>query len=391
MEVKPFRIHVPEETLADLRDRLARTRWPDEVAGAGWDYGIPLAYLRDVAAYWRDGFDWRAQERAINGFAHFRAEVEGVGIHFIHERGKGPDPLPLILTHGWPSSFYELYKLIPLLTDPASYGGDPADAFTVVVPSIPGHGFSDRPAERGFDFRRVATLWARLMEGLGYARFGAHGYDVGASVSAYLGLDHADHLIGYHTTYPGALVPEPDLADPATTEAERAYVALVREWVREEGGYGHIQGTRPQTLAYGLNDSPAGLAAWILEKWRAWTNPPDDVEAYFTRDELLTNVTIYWATQTINSSTRFYYEGRHHMRRPAPGERVTVPVGVALVATQPNERPPREYVERLYPDIRHWVELGRGGHFVMLEEPALVAESLRAFFRPLRSSNNASP
>jgi pimeloyl-ACP methyl ester carboxylesterase len=384
METKPYQVQVAEEILQDLRARLQRTHWPDEVEDAGWNYGIPLGYMREMVAYWRDQFDWRAQEHYINSFANFRADLNGIGVHFIHERGQGLNPLPLLLTHGWPSSFYDMLQLIPLLTDPVNHGGEPADAFDVVVPSIPGHGFSDRPTQSGFEDYQVAKLWIKLMAGLGYERFAAHAYDLGASITGLLCLHHPERVIGYHTTSPAN--PGPALAPdaPDLSEAERVHLAYKKEWYREEGGYAHIQGTRPQTLAYGLTDSPAGLAAWILEKWHVWTNLPGEHKSLpFTKDELLANVTIYWMTQTINSANRFYREGQN-TPWPKPGDRVRVPLGVALTATQQSERPPREYVERLYPDIRHWVELPRGGHFVALEEPQLVAESIRAFFRHLR-------
>jgi pimeloyl-ACP methyl ester carboxylesterase len=381
--IKPFRVQVAEETVRDLRERLERTRWPDEPPRAGWDYGIPSAYMRQIVDYWRTQFDWRAQERFINSFANFRTEVDGLGIHFVHERGRGPKPLPLILTHGWPSSFYEMLKLIPLLTDPANHDGDAADSFDVVVPSVPGHGFSDRPVQAGFNDYHVAKLWIKLMATLGHERFAAHAHDLGASITGLLCLHHPEHVIGYHTTNPAN--PGPAIAPdaPDLTDAEREYLAANKAWVQKEAGYAQIQRTRPQTLAYGLNDSPAGMAAWILEKWQLWTKQPGENDPPpFTEDELLANVMIYWVTQTINSANRYYHD-EEDIPFPQPGDRVRVPLGVALT-TQPHERPPREFVERLYPDIRHWVELPRGGHFVALEEPRLVAESIRAFFRPLR-------
>jgi pimeloyl-ACP methyl ester carboxylesterase len=385
MEIQPYQVQIAEETLQDLKERLRRTRWPDEVENAGWNYGIPLEVMRELMEYWRDQFDWRAQEQYINSFSNFHTSIDGSGIHFIHERGQGPKPLPLLLTHGWPSSFYDMLKLIPLLTDPANHGGEATDAFDVVVPSIPGHGFSDRPLQPGFEDYQVAKLWIKLMTGLGYERFAAHAYDLGASITGLLCLHHPEYVIGYHTTSPANPGPALAVDTPDLSEAERAYLAYEKTWYREEGGYAHILGTRPQTLAYGLNDSPIGLAAWIMEKWYAWTNPPGENRPLsFTKDELLANVTIYWLTQTINSANRFYFEGQH-TPWPKPGDSVRVPLGVALTATQQFERPPREYVERLYPDIRHWVELPRGGHFVALEEPQLVAESIRTFFRPLRS------
>ena len=308
VHVEPYRVAVPRPVLDDLRERLRRTRWPDEVKDADWDYGANLAYMKRLVQYWGSDFDWHAQEQAINAFAHFRADVDGLGIHFIHERGKGPNPMPLLITHGWPSSFAEMLKLVPLLTDPQSQGADPADSFHVVVPSVPGFGFSDRPTERGMTRSRVAALWVRLMEGLGYERFGAHANDIGAVITAFIGLDYPDRLTGIHTMMPGFPPPELDSARHDLSERERAFLEVQRRWNEAEGGYNRIQESRPQTLAYGLNDSPAGLAAWIVEKWRAWTDPNGDLEGHFTKDELLTNVTIYWATETANSSSRSYYE-----------------------------------------------------------------------------------
>lgn len=384
MDVRPFTVTVPETTLTDLRERLDRTRWPDEVEGAGWDYGASLAFMKDLVDYWRAGFDWRARERAINAFDHFRAEVDGVGVHFVHARGRGPDPIPLLITHGWPSSFYEMLPLASFLSDPAGHGGDPADAFDVVVPSVPGYGYSDRPARPGFNYRRVAELWARLMAGLRYERFGAHAYDIGASIMAHMLLDRPELLIGYHTTDPGNPVPYLGPGAPPLTEAERAFLALEEAWMAEEGGYMALQTTRPQTLGYGLADSPAGLAGWIVEKWHAWTDPPGgELTARIPRDDLLATITLYWVTETINSANRLYYERAHHPRERLPGDRIDVPMGVALT-TQAIERPPREHVGRLFRDIRQWTDLHRGGHFVALEEPGEVAEAIRAFFRPLR-------
>lgn len=384
MSVQPFYVSVPQETLDDLRERLARTRFPDEVEGAGWDYGANRAYLKELADYWRDGFDWRAQEEVINGFAHFRAEIDGFGVHFVRERGKGPNPLPIVLTHGWPDSFFRMLKLIPLLTDPASHGGDPADSFDVIVPSLPGYGFSDRPTERGMTNSRVAELWERLMtEELGYERFAAHGGDIGSSVTQQLALDRPGPLVGIHLTdvpYLNLVAFTEDASD--LSEAERDYMERGRRWGQEEGGYAAIQSTRPQTLAYSLNDSPAGLAAWIVEKFRAWSDCDGDVEKRFTKDELLANLTIYWATQTIHSSMRIYYEGLHNPPPANAGARVGVPTGFAIFPKDPVTAP-REWGERFFV-VRHWTEMPRGGHFAAMEEPELLAEDVRAFFRPLR-------
>jgi pimeloyl-ACP methyl ester carboxylesterase len=380
MEFRPFVAHVESAILDDLRQRLAFTRWPDEVEDAGWEYGANLTYMRELVAYWRSAFDWRAQERAMNALPHFRAEVDGVGVHFIHVRGRGPAPMPLLITHGWPSSFVEMLSLIPLLTDPGVHGGDPADAFDVIVPSIPGFGFSDRPG-RGMTRSRVAALWARLMDGLGYARYAAHGNDIGAVINGWLAADVPDRLIALHTLMP--TFPPPVIGPEVRplSEAEQVFAELQRRWQQEEGGYNLIQETRPQTLSYGLHDSPAGLAAWIVEKWRAWTDPTADVERYFTKDLLLANVTLYWVTGTANSANRSYYERAREPRRITT--RIAVPTGVALT-TESIQRPPRERAERSYADIRRWFDLPRGGHFVAAEAPDVLAEELRAFFRPFR-------
>lgn len=382
MTVEAFTINVPQDTLDDLHNRLAHTRWPDEVEGAGWDYGTNLDYLKSLVSYWQNQFDWRAQEARLNQFAQFRAEIDGFGIHFIHERGKGPRPLPLILTHGWPDSFFRMYKIIPMLTDPASYGGDPADSFDVIVPSLPGYGFSDRPNERGMNSVRTAELWARLMtEVLGYRRFAAAGGDIGSGVSQYLALAHPDLLVGIHLTGVGLpLTTElPDLS-----EAEKQYLSAVQQWRMQEGAYAMMHSTKPQTLAYGLNDSPVGLAGWILEKFRAWSDCDGDVERRFSKDELLTNIMIYWVTETINSSVRMYYENAHMSPPLKPGQHIEVPAGVALFAKD-ILLAPREWAERSL-RVQRWTQMPRGGHFAALEEPELLAEDIRAFFRPLRAS-----
>ncbi|HVG32060.1 MAG TPA: epoxide hydrolase [Pyrinomonadaceae bacterium] len=382
MNVQPFKVEVSEAALDDLRARLARTRWPDEIEDVGWDYGTSLSYLKELVDYWQKGFDWRVQEAAINRLSHFRVSLGGLGIHFVHERGQGRNPLPLVITHGWPSTFYQMHKLTALLTDPAKFGADPADSFDVVVPSLPGYGFSDRPAKPGMNKTEIARLWARLMtEALGYNRFGAQGGDVGTGITTRLGLLFPERLAGIHLTDPAW----PYLGEGARalSEAERAYVEEEGRWQRDEGAYGDIHATKPQTLAYGLNDSPSALAAWIIEKFRAWSDCAGDVERRFTKDELLTNLTIYWVTETINSSIRIYYESR---REPAAfkhaGERVTVPTALAIFPAD-IDHPPREWAERSY-NLTRWTLMPRGGHFAALEEPELLAQDIRSFFRPLR-------
>ena len=383
MDVQPFKVQVPDATLKDLQERLTQTRWSDEIPGSDWDYGTNLAYHKELVGYWQNGFNWRAQEEAINKFSHFRADVDGLGIHFIHERGKGPNPMPLIMTHGWPGSFFEMSKITPLLADPASHGADPADAFDVVVPSMPGYGFSDHPTKPGMHVLRVSDLWAKLMtEGLGYNRFGAQGGDWGASVTAYLGFAYPENLIGIHTTSMTGPMPYLGPGSTPLSEAEQALMKQREGWMQAEGGYSHIQRTKPQTLSYGLNDSPAGLAAWIVEKYRTWSDCGGDVEKRYTKDELLTTITIYWATQTINSSTRLYYETANHPWEMKQGERISVPSAMAAFPAEIS-RPPREWAERSY-NVQRWTEMPSGGHFAALEEPERLAEDIRAFFRPLR-------
>jgi pimeloyl-ACP methyl ester carboxylesterase len=380
MAIESFRVHVPDAVLADLRERLSRTRWPDEARGAGWEYGTSGDYLRRLVEHWRSAFDWRKQEERLNAVPHFRARLGASSVHFVHLRGRGPRPLPLVLTHGWPSTFFEMLKLVPLLTEPAAHGGDAADAFDVVVPSLPGYGFSDATAEAGLAGDGIAALWVRLMEELGYERFGAHGGDIGAGISTRLGLRHPDRLVGIHVTAVAAPYRGPE-ARPPTTE-EESYLERARRWAEEEGGYAHLQRTRPQTAAYALCDSPAGLAGWIVEKWRAWSDCGGDIERRFSKDEVLTNVTLYWVTGTIGSSMRLYRESRLHGRPLGPSDRVSVPTAVALFPADIDD-PPRSWAERTYA-VERWTPMPRGGHFAALEEPELLARDLRDFFRPLR-------
>ena len=379
--IAPFRIEVPDAVLRDLRERIARTRWPDEISGSGWDYGTNLAYLRELLDYWRDRFDWRTQERKLNDLSQFRADVDGLDLHFVHARGGGPDPMPLLMLHGWPSTFYEMTKVLPMLADPAAHGGGPGDSFDVVVPSLPGCGFSERPREPGMHKTRMAELFSKLMtDVLGYERFAARGGDVGAGVVSLLALDHPERVIGIHVSD----VYRPYLGPGARyfTDAERAFFDEERTWTEREGAYDHLQATKPQTLGYGLNDSPAGLAAWIVEKYRSWSDCGGDVERRFTKDEILTQLTIYWVTETINSANRLYFERDRSPRRLESGDRVNVPTAVAIFPGD-IDRPPREWGERVY-DVRRWTEMPRGGHFAALEEPGLLARDIREFFRPLR-------
>ncbi|MBV8765288.1 MAG: alpha/beta fold hydrolase, partial [Hyphomicrobiales bacterium] len=374
---------LPEAVLADLSRRIDATRWPDEIEGSDWEAGTNLGYMKALAVYWRDGFDWRSQEKALNALPQHRIVLDDLHIHFVHQRGKGPKPLPLIITHGWPGSFAEMVKLIPLLSDPEVHGASPHDAFDVVVPSLPGYGFSDRPRERGMNPKRIAALWTRLMAALGYARFGAQGGDWGSAVSSALGLDHADKLVGIHLNYiAGRFLLGGTINQPQEDAVANEYLAQLRSWWDSEGGYNHQQGTKPQTLSYGLNDSPVGLAAWIIEKFQTWTDCDGDLERVLTRDELLTNVMIYWATETIHSSTRLYYESREQPLRLSSTNYVKPPVAVALF---PREipMPPRSLAERGY-NITRWTAMPRGGHFAAMEQPELLAQDIREFFRPLR-------
>jgi pimeloyl-ACP methyl ester carboxylesterase len=383
MDIEPFRIAVPDAVLADLRERLARTRFPDEIPGSGWTYGTDLAYLRELVAYWRERYDWRAEEARLNGFRQLRARVGDLRIHLIHERGVGPAPLPLLVTHGWPGSVAEFTEIIGPLTDPARHGGDPADAFDVVAPSMPGYGFSDHPTTPGMDPERIAALWAELMTGLGYPRFAAQGGDWGAMVTTYLGVRHAERLVGIHLNMVIAL-PD-DMQNPpleGVTQEEMVGLMEAQRFLHEETGYQRIQGTKPQTLAYALNDSPAGLAAWIVEKFRTWSDCDGDVERRFTKDRLLTNVMLYWVPETANSSCRLYYEAIHADKFPPRGLRVDVPTGCAIF---PRElvKPPRVWAEKAF-DVQRWTVMPSGGHFAAMEEPAALVEDVRAFFRPLR-------
>jgi pimeloyl-ACP methyl ester carboxylesterase len=382
VEIEPFSIRVPGEDLDDLRDRLRRTRWPDQVEGAGWEYGSNLEYLRDLVAYWKEDFDWRAFERDLNAFAHYRTDIDGHALHFIRHAGVGPRPLPLVITHGWPSSIAEMSEVIRPLADPQTFGGDPADAFDVVVPSMPGFGFSGPQTHKGP--ARTHELWAKLMSGLGYERFGAQGGDIGAAVTTWLAKSYPDRVVGIHLSsdVPG---PVPAPRPEELSAAERDYLARLDQWEKEEGAYGHLQRTRPQTLAYGLSDSPVALAAWIVEKFRAWSDCDGDIERSFTKDQLLGNISIYWFTRTAASSVRNYFERAHDpSTRPVLlGERIPVATGIAMFPGERDLVVPREYVARSF-DIQRWTEMPRGGHFAALEEPELFVADVRAFFRALR-------
>ncbi len=384
--MKPFSIAVPDPVLLDLRARLRSTRWPNQLEGAGWDYGTELGYLQELCGYWHDSFDWRAQEARLNRWEQFTEEIDGENIHFLHARSREEGALPLVITHGWPGSIVEFTKVIEPLRDPAAHGGRPGDAFHVVCPSLPGYAFSGPTRSRGWSPSRVARAWASLMGRLGYPRYGAQGGDWGSVVTTQLARLDPEHVCGIHLNMVIAGQPEGfDLA--RLTPAEQRALADAAAFGRDGSGYMQIQSTRPQTLGYALDDSPAGLAGWIVEKFRAWSDCADasgerDVERAFTRDELLTNVTIYWVTRTASSSVRLYCEARRSEELAAPPRRTLVPTGCAIF---PGEilRPPRAWAEAAY-DVRRWTELPRGGHFAAMEEPELFVEDVRAFFRELR-------
>ena len=382
MAIRPFRVDIKEDVLTDLRERLKRTRWPDEIPGSGWDYGSNLAYVKELVDYWIEEFDWRKQEEVINGYSQYVAEVDGLDVHYIHERGKGPDPLPLLLIHGWPGSIVEFLDFIPLLTDPAAHGGDERDSFDVVAPSMPGYGFSGKPAAPGMGVNGMADVFAKLMSQIGYESYVAQGGDWGASISSRLGFSHSDKVKAIHINMILGGSPYLGPGSRPLSDAERQYIQEIGQWERDEGAYGHIQGTKPQTLAYGLNDSPAGLAAWIVEKWRSWSDCGGDIESVYTKDQILTNVTLYWVTETINASTRIYYETRKDRWRLGQGQGIEVPTAVA-VFPQELDRPVREWAERTY-NVQRWTEFPRGGHFAAMEEPHALAADMREFFRGFR-------
>lgn len=379
---EPFTLRVSDEAIADLRERLARTRFPDLALGTAWAYGTDVAYMRDLLPYWRDQFDWRAAEARLNAFPQFKAPVAGIDLHFLHVPGQSPNPRPLLLLHGWPGSVFEFLEIIPRLTDPARFGADPADAFTVIAPSLPGYGLSFRPGQPRFGVEQIADCMADLMVyTLGYRHFAAQGGDWGGFVCSRLGYAHADKLIGIHLNLLAVRRDPKMLADP--TAEEKQYLDQLANWLKEETGYQWIQGTKPQTLAFALTDSPAGLAAWLAEKFRSWSDCNGNIESVFSRDHVLANIAFYWFTGAIGSSFWPYY-ARMHGPWPIPdGATVDVPTGYAEF---PHEmlRPPRSLAARMYTDIRRWTVMPRGGHFAAMEQPDALAQEVREFFRPLR-------
>lgn len=382
MSVKPYKIKVSDEVLKDLKYRLSHTRWPGQIVNSGWERGTEAGYFQSLLSYWREHFDWRKQEDELNHLSQFHCNIEGSDIHFVHERGKGTNPMPIILTHGWPDSFLRYQKIIPLLTDPARFGGDPKDSFDVIVPSLPGFGFSTLPGNRSINNFQISELWAKLMtEELGYKKFAAAGGDVGSGVTRYLALNHPELLIGIHLTDIGILRNLLTSNDTAKlTEEELQYKRSAQDWISNEGAYMSIQSTKPQTLAYGLSDSPVGLASWIIEKFHGWSDCNGDLQHSYNMDELLTNIMIYWVTNTIGSAAAIYYENTHSL---PPMGYIEVPTGIALFPSDVL-LPPKKWAEENL-NITHWVLMPRGGHFAAMEEPELLAKDIREFFRPFRN------
>lgn len=388
MTKEKFTVAIPDNVLDDLRERLARTRFAPDFANADWTFGAEANYLKELVAYWRDRFDWRAVEREMNGYAHYRTTIDGMPIHFIHEPGKGPKPIPIIMSHGWPWTFWDLHKVIRPLADPAAHGGDARDAFDVIVPSLPGYGFSTPLTTTGINYWNTADLWVKLMrEVLGYDKFAAQGGDWGALITAQLGHKYAQHLIGVHVHllaslgfFGGQGGPKPEDFAPE----EKGWLEHNRRFITQGSGYMAIQSTRPQTLAQALNDSPAGLCSWILEKRRAWSDCGGDVERRFTKDDLCTTMTLYWATQSFNTSARYYYEAAHNPWRPSHDRTpvVEAPTGAAVFLKEVMLMP-RRWAERYY-NLKRWTVMPSGGHFAPMEEPQALIDDIRAFFRPLR-------
>jgi epoxide hydrolase len=376
--VEPFLIKVPSNVVDDLRSRLENTRWPEAELVGDWSQGIPLEWTREICRYWAEEYDWRRREALLNRFAQFTTEIDGLAIHFLHVRSPHPQAMPLIITHGWPGSIVEFQKVIEPLTNPTAFGGSAADAFHVVCPSLPGFGFSAKPQTTGWGVDRIARAWASLMDRLGYHRYGAQGGDWGSAVTTAIGALDSEHCAGIHITL--AMATRPDVKGEPTPEEARALkgAKYYADW---DSGYSKQQATRPQTLGYGLTDSPSGQAAWILEKFWAWTDCDGDPLNVLSRDELLDNVMLYWVTATATSSARLYWESFGPDRRPR--HTVTIPTGVAVF---PKEivPPVRRWMEANYTDIRHWSEMPKGGHFAAFEQPELFVAEVRKYFGMLR-------
>jgi pimeloyl-ACP methyl ester carboxylesterase len=381
MSIQPFNIQVSDEILDDLKYRLKHVQWPAQLENSTWERGTDIDYLQSLVSYWLEQFDWREQETKLNNFSQFTCNVDGIDIHFIHERGKGENPIPIILTHGWPDSYIRYQKIIPLLTDPARYDGDAEDSFDVIIPSIPGFGFSSLPKNSSVNNYEVSELWAKLMtEKLGYSKFAAAGGDIGSGVTRYLALNHRELLLGIHLTDIGIIRDLMVSQDEELSEEELNYKKNAPLWIANEGGYMSIQSTKPQTLSYGLSDSPIGLAAWIIEKFRSWSDCNGDLQQRFSKDELLTNIMIYWVTNTIGSSVRMYYENMNFL---PPMAHIDVPTGISLFPAD-ILLPPKEWVMRNL-NITRLTTLPNGGHFTAMEEPELLAREIRAFFSPYRN------
>ncbi|MFI1016732.1 epoxide hydrolase family protein [Streptomyces sp. NPDC020965] len=388
--IRPFRIDIPQSDLDDLWQRLDRTRWPDELPGVGWDYGMPLGRLQELVRYWRHGYDWRAAEAALNEWPQFTTVIDGANIHFAHIRSPEPNATPLIITHGWPGSIAEFLRIAGPLTDPAAHGGDPRDAFHLVVPGIPGFGLSGPTRDKGWEPRRIAAAFGELMRRLGHERYGAQGGDWGSAISRELGRTHPDRVIGVHLNLlpGGSVTAEPgpgELAALSPAERERTLASWRRgrEWSRDRQGYADIQATRPQTLAYGLTDSPVGQLAWIAEKFHEWADTRNRPDGAIDRDLLLTTVMLYWLTGTAGSAARIYYERAHADYFGEPPAPSTVPTALAVFPEE-NFIPLRHIAEETNTIVR-WTEFDRGGHFPAMEEPEALVGDVRAFFRTLRS------
>ena len=383
MKIAPFTIDVSSAAVADLARRVEMTRWPDEVGEGGWEYGMPCRVLRDVVDHWRDRFDWRAAERRLNGLPQFQIEIDGRVVHYVHVRGVDQESAALVLTHGWPGSFVEMYKIIPMLTDPASNGLPGYRSFDVIVPSLPGFGFSQAPASPGMNSRAVASLWHGLLAELGYSSYFAQGGDIGSGVSTWLARLHPEAVRALHLNFiSGSYQPPLTEADRPLSAAESLWLAARTQWVEREGGYSHIQTTKPQTLAYSLTDSPVGLAGWLLEKFFAWSDGSDDLTQRFDVDELLTNVSVYWFSGNVAATLRMYRENALEPLRFRTGERI---IPTLSYARFPKEiiNPPREWVERVF-DIARWIEMPVGGHFAALEQPRALALDIHEAFAAYR-------
>ncbi len=387
---KSFKINIKQSILDDLKSRIANTRWTDEIENSKWEYGTSKTYLEELCKYWENSFDWKKQEEYLNSFPHFKTTIDGVGLHYIHQKGESKNSIPLLLTHGYPDSFVRFLKIIPLLTKEDENGF----SFDVVIPSIPGYGFSDIPTEPGMNKKRIAELFSKLItEDLGYNKFVAHGGDWGAGISEQIALYHSESLLGIHLTD----IPfEHGMNEPKdATSSEKKYFEATKKWQMTEGAYSIIQSTKPQTLAYGLNDSPVGLAAWIIEKFKSWSDNDGDIETCFTKDELLTNLTIYWATETINSAMRLYNEAMQAMMDAMynplvklnpfdkTGDKSEVPAAFAIFPKDIST-PPKDLADRFF-NVQQWTEMSAGGHFAAMEQPELLAEDIRKFVMALQA------